>query len=226
MDARSIYSNLTGREDNSKVIYQNGVKYRTICSSCNSKIGTLYDPTLNDFNKTLSIFLQSTLSLPAVTYIRTKPIRLFKAILAHSLSAKNNIDDVVMDEEIRSLLFSTDVAIPNDINIFYWIYPYDCTIIIKHFAIPITPGNYAKTAFCSVIKFFPIAFLITDTENFRGLDNLGRFKHLALDDEAEIRIDLNTVRGYDFPERVDKDNIPFISAESQHGIFAQPRNKQ
>lgn len=226
MEIRSIYFNLAGKRDAPRLLSQNGVKYRTICSPCNSKIGSDYDPTLIDFIKIISVFLKSSLTLPPVTYIRIKPIRLFKAILAHSLSTKLNIDNAVLDERIRETILLTDAATPKNINIFYWIYPYDCTIILKDFAIPTTPGNFSDMTFCSLLKFFPVAFLITETEDFRGLDNLGKFKHLGVDEEADIRIDLTKVRSFDFPEKVDNNNIVFMSAESENAIFAQPRRKK
>lgn len=125
VEIKSIFNNIAGKEDPNRLISQNGVKYRTICRDCNSYIGTNYDPIINEFNKTISLFLKSELILPKKVNITTKPIRLIKGILSHILTAKLNIDSVLTDQRIRTYLSSDNEKLPDEINIYYWIYPYD-----------------------------------------------------------------------------------------------------
>lgn len=94
---------------------------------------------------------------------------------------------------------------------------------MRDFSVPTVPGIFSETTFCDIIKSFPIAFLVGDTPNFRNLDSLAKYKNLKIDDEAEVMINLTHIRDYDFPERVDKNNIVFMSAESSNGILAYPR---
>lgn len=223
VEIKGMFQVISGREDNIKRISQNGVKYRTICSDCNSTIGFEYDPTLNEFNRLIIDFIQSTKILPQYISIKVKPIRLMKAVLAHILSAKLNIDEVVTDKEIRETIFSKDIAIPKKLHIYYWIYPYDCTVILRDFAVPVELGNYSNCTFCQVIKYFPIAFIVTDSDSFRDLESLSKYRELKIDDEIDLLIDLSKVKEFNWPEKVDENNIIFMSQESQNGIFARPR---
>jgi hypothetical protein len=223
MEIKEIFYLISGKENNVKNISQNGVKYRTICSDCNSKIGTEFDPTLNELNKTLINFLTSSAVLPKYSTVKVKPIRLMKAVLSHLVAAKLNIDDVIMDKNIRETIFLDKKSIPKNLHIHYWIYPFDCTVILRDFAIPIQPGNFSKCTSADIIKYFPLAFIISDTENFRELDSLSQYRNLGIDDEINLKIDLGKMKDLDWPERVDETNIVFMSQESQNGIFAKPR---
>lgn len=223
VEMKGMFQMISGQEDNTKRISQNGVKYRTICSDCNSKIGFDFDPTLNEFNKSIINFIQSTKILPQFIAIKVKPIRLMKAILAHILSAKLNVDEVLTDKKIREIIFSTDKSIPENLHIYYWIYPYDCTVILRDFAVPVESGIYSNCAFCQLIKYFPVAFIITDSDRFRDLQSISKYRGLNIDDEIDLLIDVSRVKDYDWPERVDENNIVFLTQESQNGIFAKPR---
>ncbi len=223
VEIKNIFKLLAGRPEDNFHISQNGVKYRTICSQCNSKIGSDYDPILNDLNETVSKFLKSNLVLPRIQYFKTKPVRLIKAILSHLLSVKINIDEVTFDEAIRKFIFSETETIPDSINIFYWIYPYDTTVIMRDFLIPAIPGDFSSFTFSHLIKYFPLAFLITEKEEFRGLPNLTKYRNCSINDEVDIRIDLKAINDYDWPERVDDSNILIASAETGNGIRAKPR---
>lgn len=205
-------------------ISQNGVKYRTICSVCNSKVGSEFDPTLNDLNKRIIQILQPdkpTLVKNPIK-LKTKPIRLMKAVLEHILSAKLNIDNTLPDKKIRESLFKTN-EIPSDINIYYWFYPYDITIILRDIALPVKTGDFSKCTFASLIKYFPLAFIITDSQEFRGLKNLTQYRDLGIDDEVEIEIYIDKFKVSDWPERVDENNILFLTTESENGILAKRR---
>ncbi len=126
MEIDNISKLLTNKMEPRMLISQNGVRYRTICGDCNSKIGRDYDCVLNSLNKDVSLFLKSALHFFSYTYIKTKPVRLIKAILGHLMSAKELVDDFAFDTKIRKYLFSETEILSDDINIFYWIYPYNC----------------------------------------------------------------------------------------------------
>lgn len=223
IEIEGIFQLISGQPKVPKKISQNGVKYRTICTECNSKIGTEFDPELNRLNKSLIKFLQSSSVLPKYSMIKVKPYLLIKAVLAHLLAAKHNIDEVVSDQNIRETLFSKDISIPGNLHIHYWIYPFDCTVIMRDFALPAEQGNYSNCALADMIKYFPLAFILSDKENFRGLDSLSQYRNLKIDEEVYLKIDLGKMNDLDWPERVDETNIVFMSAESQNGIFAKPR---
>lgn len=223
VEIKNIFDSLGGRIDPQFDISQNGVKYRTICSDCNSKIGSEFDPILNKLNSTISLFLKSTLVLPKVTYLKTKPIRLIKSILGHLVAAKVNIDDVVLDKQIRNFIFNDEATIPPEINIFYWIYPYDNIIIMRDFATLSKPGDKSSFSFCHLLKYFPVAFMVTTSSEFRNLESLTKYRDLSIDEEVEIKVNLNLIKEWNWPEKVDKNNMIFLSETTQKGIIAKPR---
>lgn len=223
IEMEGIFELVSGQPRGPKKISQNGVKYRTICSDCNSKLGSEFDPELNKLNKSLIEFLQSSSVLPKYSIIKVKPVLLMKAVLAHLVTAKHNIDEVVTDKKIRETLFSDTISIPDDLHIHYWIYPFDCTVIMRDFALPAEQGDYSNCALANMIKYFPLAFIVSDKKNFRGLDSLSQYRNLKIDEEIDLKIDLGKMQDLDWPERVDENNIVFMSAESTNGIFAKPK---
>lgn len=223
VEIKSLFELLAGKEDNKKRISQNGVKYRTICCDCNSRIGSDFDPTLNELNKTLISYLTSGLVLPPYLFMKTKPYKLIKSILSHLVSAKHNIDETVVDKSIREMIFSDEICIPENLHIHYWLFPYDCTVILRDFAILNVEDKSKGASFCHIIKYFPLAFIVSDSENFRNMDSLSKFRNYKIDEEASIKIDLTNIQEFDWPESVNESNVVFMSAESQHGVFARPR---
>lgn len=215
---------LTDQTEPRMLISQNGVRYRTICGDCNSKLGTNYDTVLSSLNKNVSLYLKSNLYFPAYTYIRTKPNRLIKAVLGHLMAAKGSVDQSGSENKIRKYLLSEIEILPDDINILYWIYPYNCTVIMRDFAMFAKRGDFSSgSIFCNVLKYFPLAFLIIDKSNYHNLPSLTRFKSDNIDEEIDLRIDLKRVETLDWPERVDDGNIIFATAESQNAIIAKPK---
>ena len=60
VEMETVFEIMTGDRDKPKLSEsQNGVKYRTICSDCNSLLGREYDPTINDFAKSVGRYLKS-----------------------------------------------------------------------------------------------------------------------------------------------------------------------
>ena len=46
--------------------YQNGIRYRSLCSECNSKLGAKYDIVLDKFTKDLTRIIESSIVLPSI----------------------------------------------------------------------------------------------------------------------------------------------------------------
>lgn len=208
------------------VISQNGVKYRTICKKCNEFFGKTYDKPFNDFVKSISLYLNSKLILPKTIYFKTQPNFLVKAILAHLLSAKVDIDEVEFDEKIRGFILDENSTIPDDIHIFYWIYPYHKTIIIRDSIMPTVRGKFNNFSLFQILKYFPIAYLITDANSYENLPELTKY---CFDDnlkQIEIPINLERIEGDNWPEIVDNSNIFSGGKSWESSIIAKPRIKK
>ncbi len=202
---------------------QNGLKYRFICEDCNNKLGTRYDIELNKFTLSLSMFLKSTLQFPLVIKFKVKPVKLIKAVLGHILSCKENIDESVFDKKVRDYLFDDNAKLNNDIKIFYWIYPYNESRIVRDFLLLRWRNGEKVRAFCQVLKYFPIAFLVTNQSKFDDLNELTIFKNFPIDKEIEIPIKLHDKKENDYPERVDDNTVLFMTKETGNSVLTKPK---
>jgi hypothetical protein len=228
VEQETVFSHMTVAKINRKYsISQNGVKYRTICKECNEKIGSKFDPVLNGFARGIGNILKSNLILPSIIYYKTKPNLLIRAILAHLLAAKADIDKVTTDEQIRNFIFDENATIPEDINIFYWVHPYTNTVIIRDIAMLAVRGKFGgKAGVFSVLKYFPIAYLVTNLKRYEGLSELTLYRNSKQQDIIDIPINLKDIRGPEWPEIVDDGNMVAGGQSIQSSVSAIPKNKK
>lgn len=182
-------------EEQKPRISQNGVKYRTLCKHCNERLGHSYDPVLNSFALGVGRIIKSIVEVPSIIYYKTQPAILIKSILGHLLAAKGVIDDVVVDQKIREFLFDDHALLPGELKIFYWIYPYREIVVVRDIVMPAVRGNFSQFGFFSgMLKYFPIAYLVCNLEQYEGLDELTLYRDLKLEETVEIPIHLTDIR--------------------------------
>ncbi|GAG98784.1 unnamed protein product, partial [marine sediment metagenome] len=171
------------RTDETKKIResQNGLKFRTICKECNEFLGQKYDPVVNEFALSVGRYLKSDFKFPEIIHHKTKPLRLIKGIIGHLIAAKAEYDDVVLDTQVRGFILDENSLVPDNIYIFYWLYPYDCTIILRDFGMPSVRGNFKSLGFFQTLKYFPIAYLVSDNPRYEGLLELTKYRSLQID---------------------------------------------
>jgi hypothetical protein len=222
----TIFSLLTGNKENRKFPEsQNGMKYRTICSDCNSYLGTEFDPTINDFALSVGRYLQSTIELPDTINHKVMPQRLMKAILGHLIAAKVEIENTLFDQQAREYVLDIAAPLPKDINIFYWLYPHDCSITMRDFVMFTPRGTFQEPAIFQTLKYFPIAYLCNDKSEYAGLDNLSWYRNAGIDDEIEIPINLRRTEHPYWPEAPsdEENNIVAGGASAFNSVHAIPK---
>ena len=217
------------RTDETKKIResQNGLKYRTICKECNEFLGQKYDHVVNEFALTVGRYLKSKLKFPEIIHHKTKPLRLIKGILGHLLAAKAEYDEVLLDTQVREFILDESSTVPDDIYILYWLYPYDCTIILRDFGMPSVRGNFKDFGFFQTMKYFPIAYLVSDKPKYEGLFELTKYRGVGINEEVKIPIDLKRVEHHYWPEMVDNRNILFGGQSATNAVTAvQKRSRK
>ena len=189
-------------------ISQNGVKYRTLCASCNNeRLGIHYDPEFNNFNNTVARYLKSSLILPDKIQIRGKPNRIARAIIGHLLAFE--LDGFTGDKtttELQEYFLHEDKILPNDVNIYYWPYPYNDQVIIKDAAMIV--DLFKGYLSFMLLKFFPMAYMVVlKTEKIAELRLacLNHYIPTGLDDEVDIPILLANTPRQRWPEAPDDD---------------------
>ncbi len=226
MEMESLFRIFTSKEEAPKILEsQNGLKFRTICKECNEFLGQKYDVAVNEFAISIGRYLKSNLHFPPTIHHRVKPIPLIKGVLGHLLAAKHEYDESLFDQQVRSFILDETSQIPEEIKVFFWIYPYNCTIVMRDFGMPAVRGKLDKMGFFQTLKYFPVAFLATDLQSYEGLDELTRFRILEISDEVEIPINLRRVKHQYWPEMVDDGNILFGGQAAANSIAANPKRK-
>ena len=228
VEQETVFERLTtDPKDRVYTISQNGVKFRTICSNCNNFwLGTKYDPALNEFALSTGKILIENNPLPQFIQVRCKPTAIIRAILGHLLAAKAQIDNVVLDNEIRGFFFDENTPNPSSIHVFYWIYPYSSIVILRDIVMPAVRGRFDESGFFNIIKYFPIAYLVTDLQSYEGLMELTVFRDMKTNEYADILIPLNSFKHPQWPEIVDPGNMVVGGTGLQSSILATPKRRK
>lgn len=142
--------------------FQQGVKFRSLCESCNSELlGSLYDPALVSLCNKVTNYLQANFALPSSTTFDSQPSLIIRSILGHILALGVLREPVgELYELAADLVLNPDMIIPNDLKVFYWLYPYQHQVSIRGCGITTHLGNGNPPLFAAVLKFIPLAFMI------------------------------------------------------------------
>lgn len=226
VEMETVFGLMAGDQENPKLREsQNGVKFRTICKECNELLGQHYDPELNDFAVSVGRYLKTSIRLPNVITHSVKPQRLFKSLLGHLVAAKVDIENTAFDVAARGYVLDETAKLPEDINVFYWVYPYNCSVTIRDFAMFTPRGTFNEPAVFQTLKYYPVAYLLTDKAEYANLNSLSQFRNCELDEEIDIPIDLTRTEDPYWPEAPsDENNNVFFGGQSaMNAIHARRR---
>lgn len=204
-------------------VSHDGLRFRTICAKCNSLLGATYDPALNELARTVGRFLRTPLTLPAVAQVETRPTAVVRAVLGHLLAARLSSEDGFFDPDIRGLVLDPARAIPDQIHIHYWLYPYGQQIVVRDALMPAVRGRYSDFQRFGVLKYFPIAYLATTAPVYEGLDSLTSWRNEPASFSVQIPINLRSARDPYWPEAPAPDNWLFGGHDLMESIRAHPR---
>lgn len=184
----------------------------------------MYDPTLNAISREVGRVLKSPLVIPKVFKDETKPFRLVRAVLGHLLAAKQTHDEVLLDVEVRKFLFDLSKPVPRNIHVFYWMHPYGDHLIVRDAGILKTRGNFSSGGvFAHVLKFFPLAYMVANSERYEGLPSLTQFGPIGPYTKIEIPIDVSNWRKPLWPIEPDDDNILMTGPSFESAVHITAR---
>lgn len=206
---------------------QNGVTFKTICNDCNNLLGSRYDWALGKFARRIESFVESNLSLPESFEVECQPNAVMRSVLGHLLAAKTETDEVVLDALIRPCVIDPSLPIHDDIYIFYWVYPYEETVILRDFCMPSVRGKLQNIGFFNLIKFYPLAFLVThQLSSYEGLSSLYQFNQLLPSEKRNIQINLRSTRHSRFPEECSENNFLALGRTAKDSVYSLPQLKK
>lgn len=220
---------------------QNGLNYRSICGTCNNTLlGTNYDPELiNTTNQVASILKlkdESGIILPKQVSIDIKPQKLARAVIGHILAGQ--IPDKGISTQshpckilLKNFLLDTNEDFPDDLEIYYWIYPSNKQVVINNLAKVFMDdlNNFqsnGRIPWSGLLKFYPLSFWIVwkrSKEIHLSLQKIPMSKEIELNDSVSINLHLNNIPHIFWPEGVYDDEINLYNSNS--AIVAKPANK-
>jgi hypothetical protein len=220
----SAMSVLSGKpQEDRPLLSQNGYKIRSICRDCNSTIGREYDPVIGHLCEDVNRYLKSPLNLPARAEFETVPSRLMRGILAHLLAAKLSPTEGVVDQKIREYLADPTAALSADLHLYYWLYPYPAISVMRDFGMIVESGRGQQRMFCSILKFSPLAFLLTDAPYFHGLPDLSALSYFGIDDPGRIYLEFRSVKPEVWPEGLEYSGMVLGGESLRNSIHGRPR---
>ena len=143
---------------------QGGVKYRTLCATCNNDLlGHRYDPTLVTLSRDVRALLDTKLLLPPEIHIRTKPNRLVRSVVGHLLAfGVGQHRDGSANESLTDFLLDETLPFPSGLRLYYWLYPFNDQVLVRHAGLSFQYAN--DLAPFMLLKFFPLAFFLVVNE--------------------------------------------------------------
>lgn len=169
--------------------FPHGISFKTICVSCNSALGAKEDEEL----KRLYIAVRRSLSLSAVMLphphqYTVRPNILFRAVLAHLASSNNRGPPTRFDNLVKNIFLNKTSLQDSGLNLFYWRFDGGSLTVARDVSVKLF--REPRPHIFQLIKFRPLAFLITDSTSFQGLARLPIAQH----DSVELSIPLDLSR--------------------------------
>lgn len=197
--------------------FQQGVKFRTLCSRCNGRLlGRLYDPELIRLSNNVSRYLFSVVDRPHATQFETNPGLVARAVLGHILAlGVKRAPEGPMAEEAAKLVLDPDRQFPERLKVYYWPYPFWDQVKIRGFGLIVKWG--APQLVASVLKYMPLAFLVS-----HDVDPRLTVPHLCLNEHmvgsgnhrADIPLRFSDIPPHRYPEAPGDDGAVLHGADS------------
>ncbi len=210
-------------------ISQNGTNFRTICGRCNNTLlGTEYDPELNKVSNKIGSLVKKScnlschdFSLPSEITLEVKPQKLARAVIGHLLASdydpeRNIQEKALFTDVLREYFLDSKAKLPKELDIYYWYYPSNQQVLI-HGAGRLDTRVPDKLVSFSLMKFFPIAYMITYQEHEeQSINALSLFadRNIGVEDTEKIRINIASFPNLDDPESPKQNDIIFINSQS------------
>jgi len=221
MEIRSYSNSYSNPISSLRSISQNGLKFRTLCQKCNNEIlGSNNDDCFNKLMRDVKQIITSQLVMPPITIIKTYPTKIIKAILGHLLASKTDFCNTKLDIITRGYLLDETAVLPENVHVYWWIFPYDCTII-RNDVLQLDNGIIK---YYSILKSFPLGFAVSyncELDDY-GLDELNKYKNCNINSQVNIPLNLYDIKNWDYPEHLRYSGIQLLNKEA-NDIFASKK---
>lgn len=209
-------------------ISQNGVKFRTLCGRCNnSLLGANYDIAFNDFSQRVASYLKASIMLPQAMRIRGKPQKIARSLIGHLCAmGVDRYQKGPHTEDIRDFFLDPAKPLPDYLDIYYWLYPYNTQVLIRDAGL--RNLNVEDHAVIWLMKFFPLAFLVVWDKpkgyEYTQFPNFANWRNSNIEDEVEMPIGLNVIPHQRWPEAPEQNSF-LLYGDAALGVIEKPKRK-
>ena len=177
---------------------RNGTKYQTLCGPCNTFLGG-FDEALGEFSSEIIAYASGTRDREAPFAPSIRPSAILRSVLGHLLAAKLDTDSVPIDSWIRDYL--NGLPLDSRLKVYYWFFPYQLTVIARDFTFNDLSNFWNMDGLASVLKFLPLAFLVTDANVPLPFETLHQFSALAPSEAVAVPFNFEVSMTPYWPER-------------------------
>lgn len=183
---------------------QSGVNFRSLCERCNSSLlGAKYDPELIKFSNSVTLFLKSEITLPEITTITIIPGLVARSVLGHlfALGIERRERTRLLIEAVE-FFNDTNRPLPEEIEIYYWVYPYRRQVAVRDGAL-LSDFLRSPPIVFWCLKYFPLGFIITWGNKELNRIALPRLRNYMLNagmHPANIPLYLKSIPHQNWPE--------------------------
>ncbi|MCH8059491.1 MAG: hypothetical protein IIA11_03425 [Proteobacteria bacterium] len=159
--------------------------------------------------------------MPNEITVVLRPQKIARAVVGHLLAAnaveeaKTGIVSAPFPDALRRYFLNDEEALPDNIDIYWWIYPYRRQVVIKGAGKMTMKGG--GTIFGHILKFLPLGFWVLwerPAHVSLQVPTLVPDKRMGIDEVAQTSIALNSPPPLDFPEAPMDDEATLMHAES------------
>lgn len=188
--------NMSGeKEKYNPTCSQNGLKYRSICDTCNNGVLAKYDKSIEDVVFEIKSHLNDCDNVSTGSIVLSVKINAFaKSICGHFLAMKNYYDKKCkIDISLREYVLSPSALPPRNYHLLIRYYPFSTVFALRDVAIAAPSNNITiPNGTISVLSSFPIAYILSQGSRKCGFIDLFEYCSNNIDDIAEIPLDINT----------------------------------
>jgi hypothetical protein len=214
-----------------------GVKYRTLCASCNNGLlGSEYDGALIRMARQATSVITSEMLLPPTVALRVMPQRVVRSVLGHiAAQGVDRYEKGPITEPLRDYLLNSALPMLAGVRLCYWIYPHRPRVLIRDAAIMhLFEGAEHSSCNHSVIwlmKCFPLAFAVLWDGGFKFENgapqprDFDAYTNMRIDDEVDLPIDLFGVPHELWPEAPTDGTALMLGQEAVSATVSPTRGK-
>lgn len=202
--------------------FRGGVRFRTLCASCNNGLGAKEDRAIIDFYERVRKLVESPLTITGTIKVPAKPNQIIKGLAAHITSANDSGCPSTFDGEARNLFFGRKPLSLSSWNLFYWIYRNDSMFLMRD-AFLATWSPTVQLFPMHILKAYPLAFLFTQKPSFLGTPNMMMFIQKNDNDEFDVPVDLHRFENHPvWPVAAGPNEAIFLGGSS-FGLVSAPQ---